>query len=178
MTKPGWRGVNGAVSALIVCFLIAHALLGCLSLLFGLPKTFAASIWLGVALASLHVLLCVATSKLMLGDQERPPSKKKRRHLLLKWLSGAALAAFAALHVLVRPDGLLALSRPAYTAALLALVAALAAHVFIGSKSLLKDLGLARRLRTPLRLAVGLASAACAVILAIWCFQQFAVAAQ
>ena len=95
------------------------------------------------------IALCLITSRLMLTDTVRPPSRKKKNHLWLKWASGAALAACAAPHAL----GWDASARW-FTLLVLAL---LAWHAYIGCKSLARDLRCAEA-RRRLRIAIIAAS--------------------
>lgn len=62
-------------------------------------KDVASRVRLVNAVACAHGALSVATIALMLRDGKRPPSACKKKHQMLKWISGAVLAAAAALHV-------------------------------------------------------------------------------
>ena len=155
------NGVLGAVLAVLVC---AHQLLGAFA-----PGTAAlgglrTAMWIAVAALAVHVALSVATTRQMLTDATRPPSSKKKQHQVLKWVSGAAVAMLLAAHVLVQPE-------PAVRAALLvALAGALAWHLWLGAKSLLKDLGADRRYRIALKTAAVVVAAA--VVLGV-CAKSF-----
>lgn len=147
------RLVNGVVSAAIVLLFLAHALMGGASFIWGFSSPLSVLVWVGVALAAVHVVLSVVTSREQLNDAERPPSPRKKRHLALKWATGLLLAGAAAAHVAL-PKG------PVLGVVLIAVVAvALAVHVCVGSKSLLKDIGVDRRFKTAFRIVVCAVSA-------------------
>ncbi len=133
---------NALAAALLTAFFLAHALLGAFSRLFLNADAPTIIVWAFIFVAFVHIALCLITSRLMLTDTVRPPSRKKKNHLWLKWASGAALAACAAPHAL----GWDASARW-FTLLVLAL---LAWHAYIGCKSLARDL------------ASGAALAACA----------------
>jgi succinate dehydrogenase hydrophobic anchor subunit len=61
----------------------------------------------------------------------------------------------AALHVAGSWDGFSLSTTSVSLVVALLLVVAMAAHILIGAKSLLKDLGMDHRYRTPVRLVVG-----------------------
>lgn len=142
------RKANAIVAAIITAFFLVHATLGSLDLHVELPSNLAWTVWVGAALAAIHIALCGATSVSMLTDQKRPPSSKKKRHLALKWATGVLLLAVAAPHALeyFGSDRTLPLA--------IALVIAVAAHACIGAKSLLKDLSLPRTWRPTFRIVV------------------------
>ena len=153
-----------AVTGLACCVLFAaHAVLAALALLnLGVPHLPASLTNAATVLAIAHTLTCIATSYSMLTDAIRPPSSRKKRHLALKWFSGALLAACVAVHVL-SATGRIVLGTSAGLAplllAMLATAIALYAHSHIGAKSLTRDLGLPKTLRDPFRIA-------CALVLA------------
>lgn len=159
------RRVNGIVSALLVCLFLAHAILGSISLLYPIPRSFTFLIWGGVALVVVHIILCVATSRYMLTDTERPPSKKKKDHLVLKWVSGGLLILTVALHLSGFGNNLTSGFSNSYFALILILIAFLASHEYVGIKSLLKDLDIDRRYRFPLCLAICLLGAILAIMI-------------
>lgn len=147
------RLANGVVSAGIVVFFIVHASIGSIVGLIPFQSGLAWAVWIGVACAAIHVALCVATSIQQLTDTVRPPSLNKKRHLALKWVTGALLLACAAVHVVaVRTVGAGDMIASASGVAVIAALAiALAAHVCVGSKSLLKDLNIDRSFRPAVR---------------------------
>ncbi len=161
------RTVNGIVSAVILCLFLVHAVLGT----FSSPLSFSAVasyvLWLGMALVGVHVVASIATSYEQLTDTVRPPSRKKRQHLLLKWVTGIVLLAVVLLHILrVRElDLASAVYSPLGTAVAIALVAALAVHAWTGSKSLLKDLNIDRKYRSVLRAGVAILAMVLACLL-------------
>ena len=155
------RRGNGVLSAVVGVFFIGHGLLGCALFVFGISDAAAWVVWVGVALAGVHVAVCIATSAYQLTDTVRPPSREKKRHLVLKWVTGALLVATVAAHVLgFRVLGE-SVNAPSMFGALVvvAVAAALAVHLCVGAKSLLKDLGIDRKYRAAVR-AVACASAA------------------
>ena len=153
------RIINGIVSALMTCLLFVHGVWAAAAITLGAPMPPAWIAWAGVACATAHVILCIITSWEQLTDTVRPPSSRKKRHLALKWATGALLAVVAGLHV-----ARVAIT-PAWAVAALivALATALAAHVCVGSKSLLKDLGIDRRWRPAVRAVAVVACLLCAL---------------
>ena len=158
------RKINGIVSAIILCLFLLHACLGTLSgftsLGLGLPLV----LYLGMALVLVHVVTCVVTSYEQLTDTVRPPSQKKKQHLVLKWITGVILLGIACFHI-VRVNELdlaSAIHSPIGTAVTIALIAALTWHAWTGAKSLLKDLNIDRKYRNVVRVLVS----AVAVLLA------------
>ena len=149
------RRANGVVSAIIMALFLVHAALGAASMVLGFAGALSWVVWAGVGLVVVHVALSIATSREQLTDRERPPSARKKRHLALKWATGAVLAAVAAAHVVLPKSDLVA--------ALLMVVvaAALAVHLCVGAKSLLKDLRIDRRHKTALRVII------CALLAAV-----------
>ena len=144
------RKANALAAALLTAFFLAHALLGAFSRLFLNADAPTIIVWAFISVAFVHIALCLITSRLMLTDTVRPPSRKKKNHLWLKWASGAALAACAAPHVL---------GRDASARWFILLVLALLAwHAYIGCKSLARDLAMRRGAKTPLRIAIIAAS--------------------
>ena len=149
------RKVNGVVSAALTLFFLAHATIGGISLLTGFASPFAVLVWVGVGLVAVHVVASVVTSREQLGDVERPPSARKKRHLALKWATGIALLATAAFHIVsMRMPVATAPSLALDLVAIVVVAVALAAHLWVGSKSLLKDLGLNTRHQPAFRAAV------------------------
>lgn len=155
------RRFNGIVSAIIAAFFLVHAILGSLSVITGFISPFTGLVWVGVALVAVHVVASIVTSKEQLGDTDYPPSPRKKRHLALKWATGLLLAAAAVAHVVLPKSAFVS------TAVIVAVSIVLAVHLCVGSKSLLKDLGLDTRGKTAFRIVVCALAAACAVIVMV-----------
>lgn len=149
------RKINAGIAAALTVFFIAHELLGMLWSYSAVEQKLAFLVWIGVAVAAIHVLLCLATSKSMLGDEKRPPSAKKKRHLALKWVTGGVVLAAAALHAMQIQVPLLLFCTGMCTAAFLAV------HVCTGVKSLTRDLNMPSTARTPFKVIV--IAATCAI---------------
>ena len=153
--RLGMRFANGVVSALIVCFFLAHGLLG--SFAFALPSASPLMwvIWVGVGFVALHVALSAVTSYQQLTDKEFPPSARKKRHLALKWATGALLLFAIVAHITCARVPALVMAVPFLPRlATVVLAIVLAWHICVGMKSLLTDIGLSKRLMTPLRVLV------------------------
>jgi succinate dehydrogenase hydrophobic anchor subunit len=149
------RHANGVVTAVVVCFFLIHGLLGSFAPSVAYSQVMRMAVWVGVGLVAVHAVLCVVTSYEQLTDTEFPPSINKKRHLVLKWVTGVLLAGAVAVHVIcMRNPGAFAAGPFVPRLALAVLAAVLAWHTCVGVKSLLKDVGLSRSLRTPLRVAV------------------------
>ena len=150
------RTLNGIASALIVGVFFLHAAFGSSPGLSGLWIRIAPLVWIGVAIIAVHVALSVATSVQQLTDTVRPPSSAKKRHLVLKWVTGVLLAAAAVAHAgCVHAAGAGAVHATATGTVLAVCVLVLLTwHVCVGTKSLLKDLNIDRRYRTLLRVVV------------------------
>lgn len=163
--RPTARFVNGVVAALIVAFLFAHSLLGGLEGIFPLTAPPKWILWLGVIVVGIHVVVSIVTSYSQLTDAEFPPSARKKRHLLLKWVSGGALAVVAAAHIVyMQTSGAHTVqASPVSAVVALVLIVALAVHSWIGAKSLVTDLGFSKRLMLPFRIVV------CALAVAAGC---------
>lgn len=152
------RRVNAVLAAAIAVFFFGHAIMGGLSK--GAPGLIdhaapEALIWGFAVVAALHIVASVATTYFMFTDTVRPPSTKKRVHQWLKWATGALLAVVALGHALC-PDGDLA-------PFLLATLAVLLWHTYVGCKSIVRDL----RLPRPFKLGLRIASIAVACIVAL-----------
>ena len=169
----GARRVNGILSAVITCIFLAHAVMGSLSLAYPLSETFVVLVTSGVVLIVAHLAFCVVTSWQMLTDKGRPPSAKKKRHLMYKWVSGVLLAFVAAAHMSEAGHGQSITASPEHLIVLLFLMAILAIHILFGIKSLLKDVALNKGMKVPLRVAVCAISlgAIVAVALSLWPWQ-------
>jgi len=149
------RYANGVVSALIVCFFLAHGTLGAVSLFTGNVSPLAWLVWVGVGLVAVHVALSALTSKQQLSDEEHPPSRRKVRHLALKWATGGLLAVAATAHVVImRMGGDSAFPRVASVVVIVVVALALAVHLCVGAKSLLKDINVDRRHKMAFRVVV------------------------
>lgn len=161
-SKP--RFANGVAAAVITCLFSAHALMGGIACLMGLVNAEKWIVWLGVAVIVLHVVLSIVTSAQQLGDAERPPSTRKKRHLALKWVTGGLLAAIAIVHIAGNLQGLSSLIAGILS---MALCAGIAVHVCVGAKSLVADLGAGKALIAPVRfIACAIAVAAGVLMLA------------
>ena len=141
------RLINGVICAVMVAFFLVHGALGSASLALGFKGTLAWLAWFGIALVAAHVIASVVTSYEQLTDTVRPPSVNKKRHLALKWVTGALLAVCIVAHVLLKGS-------IAAHIATIALDIVLAVHLCVGSKSILKDLNIDRKYRTHFRVAV------------------------
>lgn len=155
------RLANAIAAAVLAVAFLGHALLGSLAHLEPLPAPPMALLWVLVGVACAHAALSVATTVFMRRDTERPPSVRKKRHQLLKWVSGAVLAAATALHVTQVP--LFGLSQGATA---LVLLAAFAWHGWAGMKSLSRDLGASSALKKPLRAVLCAGVGACVAMMA------------
>lgn len=166
------RLVNGVISALIVVFFVAHSLLGGLEALVPLASPPALVMWAGICIVGIHVVVSIITSREQLTDTAFPPSKRKKRHLALKWITGGILLAAIAAHVACiqafGPDAVQASATS--TLVTLALVAALTVHIWVGAKSLITDLNLDKGLIKPFRVII------CALAAAIGCIIAAGVA--
>ena len=94
------RLLNALVASAIAVFFLAHSTLGVASLFVkGLANSVPWLVWTMFGAAGAHVLASVGATALMLTDTERPPSSRKKRHFVLKWATGAVLAAAIAVHL-------------------------------------------------------------------------------
>ena len=159
------RLVNAIMSALVLAFFVVHSLLGGLEGILSLQRPAAYIPWIGVGVVVIHVVMSIVTSYGQLTDAEFPPSSRKKRHLLLKWLSGICLAVVAAIHIVsIQAFGSEAIQVSiTATATVLLLVVVLVIHVWIGAKSLITDLGLHKGLILPLRIVL------CVVAVSVGC---------
>lgn len=157
---------NGVISGIILCFFVFHAALG-VAWRFGMiTGSFALAIWLGVILMGLHMVMSIATSYSMVTDTVRPPSAQKKRHLVLKWVTGGIVVAVAIAHIsLVRTQGGGIDAGMAAMLTMLVLLAALAVHGYTGVKSLTRDLGINKKWRLPLRIAIIAVCAAIGIVM-------------
>ena len=157
------RVVNGVIAALITIIFLVHGTMGSLSALFGFSSALSWVVWGAVILAGLHVVMSMVTSTQQLTDREFPPSRRKKAHLALKWVTGGLLAVVAIAHII--------LPKSSVTAAgvIVAVSVLLAVHVCVGSKSLLTDLGFSKRYKWPLHVVVCLFAAVFAVVMLEYC---------
>ncbi|MBO4352045.1 MAG: hypothetical protein J5818_00960, partial [Eggerthellaceae bacterium] len=141
-------------------------LLGSLSSVLSFTPAMVWVVWVGVVFMAAHVLVSVVTSYEQLTDVEFPPSARKKRHLLLKWVTGGLLLATVVAHITcVQLFGAFALQTTVSAVVVtLAVVLTLAIHICVGAKSLLTDLGLDKRHMTLLRWVVVALAVAIALI--------------
>lgn len=139
------RRANGIASLLLLAVFSAHAVMGALFCWGVVSGEASWVIWIGVCVVVLHVVLSIGTTRQMLHDEERLPSAKKKTHQSKKWGSGIAVGAIAVAHAL------LACGNAAWIIVALLLDVALATHICISAKSLVRDLGLASGLRYAIR---------------------------
>lgn len=157
------RRVNAFLAALLALFFFAHAVMGAASQMGCKAAAPTTLVWALAAVGVAHAVTCVATSYLMLTDAVRPPSKKKRGHLWLKWATGALLLVVVGAHAFGSFDA----QGVAEKVVLLATLATLAWHSFVGCKSIVRDLGIPRAMKQVLRVAVVAVSAVVAAMVAL-----------
>lgn len=147
------RLLNALVASVIAVFFLVHSMLGAASLFVeGLTNSVPWLVWIMFDVVGVHVLASVGATALMLVDTDRPPNSRKKRHFALKWATGAVLAATIAAHLfsILCPSSLPSLPGQAKVPLPL-LLAALAWHVGIATKSLARDLGIGKRTRGAMR---------------------------
>ena len=149
------RLLNALVASAIAVFFLAHSALGTASFFVeGLVNSVPWLVWAMFGVVGAHVLASVGATALMLTDTERPPSSRKKRHFVLKWATGAVLAAAIAVHLFcILCPGSLPVFPHQTKVSFLFLLAALAWHVGIATKSLARDLGIGKRTRDVMRAA-------------------------
>ena len=149
------RLLNALVASAIAVFFLAHSALGTASLFAeGLVNSLPWLVWIMLGAAGAHVLASVDATALMLTDTERPPSSRKKCHFVLKWATGAVLAAAIAVHLFyILCPGSLPVFPHQTRVSFLLLLAALAWHVGIATKSLARDLGIGKSTRDIMRAA-------------------------
>lgn len=163
------RRVNAWIAAGISALFFAHALLGCAVLgIPGFPSRLEWIVWVGVFAIVVHITLSIATTYFMLTDDVRPPSKRKKNHQLLKWITGGLLIASVVGHIVLgKMAG--AGNAMAFTLVYVALgvtAILLCVHVFNGVKSLTRDLNLPSKLRLPIRIvAIALCVLICVFVI-------------
>lgn len=143
------RLVNAGVAALLVVAFLGHALFASAAGADAASRAPYPLLYCLLALAAVHIGLSVATTLLMWNDSVRPPSEKKKRHQVLKWVTGAVVLAVLCVHV-AHPAVV-----PAVTwAASAVLLAAFVWHGWTGMKSLARDLRVPGKAKVPLRIAL------------------------
>ena len=147
------RLANALVASAIAVFFLAHSTLGAASLFVeGLVNSVPWLVWIMLGAVGVHVLASAGATCLMLTDTERLPSSRKKRHFVLKWATGAVLAAAIAVHLFyILCPGSLPVFPHQTRVSFLLLLAALAWHVGIATKSLTRDLGIGKRTRDIMR---------------------------
>lgn len=151
------RRIGAIIAAALVVFFFIHAALGATSQSGIIPEGLHWIIWAFSALIIVHIGICIGTTWFMYTDEVRPPSEAKKRHQVLKWVSGAVLLILALVHILGVPiDGRFIM---------LAVLAALVWHCYVGAKSVARDLGLPRGAKIPIRIILILAAVLIAVAL-------------
>ena len=147
------RLFNALVASAVAVFFLAHSGLGTASFgIEGLVNSVPWLVWGMLGIVGVHVVASVAATALMLTDTERPPSARKKRHFVLKWVTGALLALVIGMHLVcvIFPEGL-GLDASQLKVPFLLLLAALAWHVGIATKSLARDLGIGKKTRDVMR---------------------------
>lgn len=144
--QANWRKVNGAVAGVLCLFFLVHGVLGILWTSAAVTMELAFVIWAFFIVALVHGLLSIVTSRQMVHDAERPPSRRKKRHLALKWVTGVALLLVACIHALLPESTIF------WPYASILVTCALAVHMYVGGKSLASDLGLPHGMRIAFRL--------------------------
>ena len=163
--KDPIRRANAIVAALLAAFFLVHAGLAAAKICgVNLGEAFKFTVWVGVGIIALHMILSLRTTQTMFADTERPPSTKKKQHQMLKWLTGGVLLVAVLFHF---PSG--SGSVLIYSLTLIVTAAALAWHVWTGTKSLTRDLNLPNSLRGVVRAVTCTA----AVVIAIALFFAF-----
>lgn len=147
------RLFNALVASVVAVFFLAHSGLGTASFFAdGLVNSVPWLVWGMLGVVGVHVVASVAATVLMLTDKERPPSARKKRHFVLKWVTGALLALVIGVHLVcvIFPEGI-GLDASQLKVPFLLLLAALAWHVGIATKSLARDLGIGKKTRDVMR---------------------------
>ena len=147
------RKINAVLAAFIACFFLIHALLGVLTQRQIVSSALEALVWVGVAALAVHIAGSIGTTWYMFTDTQRPPSDRKKRHQLLKWITGGVVLGIALYHMLAH-GGSAAGQDYLQGVMLLVLLAALTVHSLTGVKSLTRDLGIGKRMRVPIRAAL------------------------
>lgn len=144
------RRANGIVAGLLaVFFLGAHGLLGSIVALIPLDSTLSWIAWIGTAAIAVHVGLNVRVTIEKLSDPEKPPSTRKKAKIALRWATGIVLVLAIGLHVasMCTQGADAAQSTLPGVAITIALIIAIAIHVCLCMKSLIRDLGGSKELK-------------------------------
>lgn len=147
------RLFNALVASVVAVFFLVHSGLGTASFsIDGLVNSMPWLVWGMLGAVGVHVVASVAATVLMLTDTERPPSARKKRHFVLKWATGALLALVIGVHLVcvIFPEGI-GLDASQLKVPFLLLLAALAWHVGVATKSLARDLGIGKKMRDVMR---------------------------
>ena len=147
------RLFNALVASAVAVFFLVHSGLGTASFFVdGLVNSVPWLVWGMLGIVGVHVVASVAATALMLTDTERLPSARKKRHFVLKWVTGALLALVIGVHLVcvIFPEGI-GLGASQFKVPFLLLLAALAWHVGIATKSLARDLGIGKKTRDVMR---------------------------
>lgn len=134
--QANWRKVNGAIAGVLCLFFLVHGVLGILWTSAAVTMGLAFVIWAFFIVVLVHGLLSIVTSRQMLHDAKRPPSRRKKQHLALKWVTGVALLLVACIHALLPESTIF------WPYASIFVTCALAVHMYVGSRSLASDLEL------------------------------------
>jgi len=147
------RRINAYIALTLIVLLIIHAALGTLGVALQWRGTLEAIIWIGVVFIGLHILLCICTTYTMFTDKVRPASSRKKRHQIIKWISGGIVLCTLVLHLCKTPLDVFA---PTIAGGFLAavLMVFLAWHSVVGVKSLTHDLRQSISMRTPMRVII------------------------
>ena len=147
------RVTNAIAASVIMVLFLVHACLGTLKLYWpDMPSNLEFIVWFGVAVIVFHVIASIVTTREMWIDTQRPPSNRKKRHQILKWITGALLACAIVVHQLCVAQLLPLAAVDMLTLPTLIVTAILLCwHLFVGAKSLTRDLNLRGALRMPLR---------------------------
>lgn len=140
------RRANGIASLLLLALFAAHAIMGTLFCCGMFSGEASWVVWVGVCIVAVHFALSIGTTLQMLHDKARPPSLKKKWHQVKKWVSGIAVGTITIAHIL------LAYGNTTWAIVAILLDVALATHICISAKSLIKDLGFAPSLRYAIRI--------------------------
>lgn len=147
------RLFNAVIASVVAAFFLVHSGLGTASFsIESLVNSVPWLVWGMLGAVGVHVVVSVAATVLMLTDAKRPPSSRKKRHFVLKWVTGALLALVIGMHLayVIFPEGF-GLDASQLKVLFLLLLAALAWHVGIATKSLARDLGIGKKTRDIMR---------------------------
>jgi len=164
------RVFNAVAAGIIMLLFLVHACLGTLKLYWPeMPSNLEFIVWFGVAIIAVHVIASIVTTYEMWTDTVRPPSDRKKRHQILKWVTGILLLVSIVIHQLcvselLPPAAVDVLTLPA----LIVTAILLCWHLFVGAKSLTRDLNLKSAFRTPLRVVfIVITVVVCAAVLVL-----------